>query len=599
MAGILTEQDTFFGSIAFRNKLISREQLGEGVRHVQANPGTRLGDSLVQLGYLKPEQVQVVLDMQKEQRSLLEEREPPPAHPTPPVPEPAAPPPPPQTYEAYDPHAIELPDAPADAPTVRMDAETFAAPAITPEPPRPPQPEAPEPDSPQKRSIASALQAARDAIGLQSAPSDPKTDSGTNLLDLDADEESGGETPTVQIPSPPPPPPKPEPKMEAPEPERPKRAPSTVSGGTVSLEAGESHQVPSELTSLIDYLVYARAAGASDLHISVEVSPFMRRFGRVEKIDVPPMDAAQTERLLLEVLSKNQKTMMLDRLGIECCLDVTGQGRYRACIYKQRLGWDGVFHIIRGSVPTAEELGLPECLTRLTEYQQGLALITGPGNSGKTTTLAAMLNEINNNRDDHVITVESPVEYIHTPNRCQITQREVGLHTRSYSVALRAALREDPDIIMVGELRDLETLSMAITASETGHLVLGTLHTTSAVSTINRILDGFPVPQQPQIRMMLSESLRGIASQQLVPRADGKGVVLALEILLITSAVSSLIRDNQPFQIPSVMQTSRKMGMRRMDDSLLELAEAGLIDGAEAYRRAVNKQQFQMYKPQD
>jgi twitching motility protein PilT len=211
--------------------------------------------------------------------------------------------------------------------------------------------------------------------------------------------------------------------------------------------------------------------------------------------------------------------------------------------------------------------------------------------------MAAMLDTVNSTRSDHIITIEKPIEYIHRHKQCQITQREVGTHTRSFSAALRAALREDPDIIMVGELRDIETLEMAIAASETGHLVFGTLHTTSAASTVSRIVDSFPVGQQAQIRMTLSESLRGIVSQQLVPRKDSQGVALALEVLLITPAISALLRDNKPHQIPSIMQTSRKMGMCRMDDSLLDLANSGTIEGSEAWLRAENKNAFLAYKP--
>jgi twitching motility protein PilT len=354
--------------------------------------------------------------------------------------------------------------------------------------------------------------------------------------------------------------------------------------------------VPSKLEHLCDYLAYARAAGASDLHISAEVRPFLRLHGRIQFLDTPPLQAAETERLLFEVLSTEQKSRLLDKLGLEICLDIPGQGRYRATIVKQRLGWDGVFHIIRSRVPTLEELGLPDCLKRLTEYNQGLVLVTGPGNCGKTTTLAALVDTVNRTRDDHIITVERPIEYVHTPMGCQVTQREVGTHTESFAVALRAALREDPDVIMVGELRDLETLSMAISASETGHLVLGTLHTTSAARTVSRVVDGFPVAQQAQIRMMLSESLRGVISQQLVPRKDERGVALALEILFVTPAVSVALRDNKPFQIPSIIQTSRKMGMRQLDDSLLELASQGVIEVAEASRRADNKRLFDLLR---
>ncbi|MBM3133137.1 MAG: type IV pili twitching motility protein PilT, partial [Chloroflexi bacterium] len=235
---------------------------------------------------------------------------------------------------------------------------------------------------------------------------------------------------------------------------------------------------------------------------------------------------------------------------------------------------------------------LPEVLKRLTEYQQGLVLVAGPANCGKTTTLAVLLDMINANRSDHIITIERPIEYVHTPKQCHVTQREVGTNTDSFASALRSALRQDPDVLMVGELTDLETLSMAIRASETGHLVFGTLHTTSAARTVNRILDAFPIAQQTQIRIMLSESLRGVISQHLIPRKDGTGVALAMEILLVTSGVAALLRDNKALQIPSIIQTSRKMGMCLMDDSLLDLVKAGVIDGSVASRYAENKENF-------
>ncbi|MBN1866503.1 PilT/PilU family type 4a pilus ATPase [Candidatus Sumerlaeota bacterium] len=346
--------------------------------------------------------------------------------------------------------------------------------------------------------------------------------------------------------------------------------------------------VPSKLEHLADYLAYARAAGASDLHISAEVKPFLRLHGRIAPLDVPPLRSDQTEALLFEVLSVQQRSVLVSERCLETCIEAPEQGRYRASFVKQRVGWDGTFRVIPDRVPSFEQLGLPDCLRRLTEYQQGLVLVTGSANSGKTTTLAALIDLVNQTRDDHIISIERPIEYVHVSKKCQVTQREAGLHTRSFSTALRAALREDPDIIMVGELSDLETLSMAITASETGHLVFGTLHTTSAARTVSCVLDGFPPAQQAQIRIMLSESLRGVLSQQLVPRKDGRGVALALEIMFVTPAISALIRDNQPFQIPSVLQTSRKMGMCRLDDSLAALLNQGLIGEEEARARAEN-----------
>jgi twitching motility protein PilT len=239
-----------------------------------------------------------------------------------------------------------------------------------------------------------------------------------------------------------------------------------------------------------------------------------------------------------------------------------------------------------------KELGLPESLRLLTQYHNGLVLVTGPVGSGKSTTLAALVDEINTARKDHIITLEDPIEYIIPSKGCHVTQREVHTHTRSFGAALRGALREDPDVIMVGEMRDLETISLAITASETGHLVLGTLHTSNAARTLDRVLDVFPSDQRDQIRIMVSESLRGVVSQQLLPRADGKGRVLAMEILVNTPAVANLIREGKTFMLPGVIQTGKKLGMKLMDDSVADLYRAGLITAEEAMYRAEVKTQM-------
>jgi twitching motility protein PilT len=233
-----------------------------------------------------------------------------------------------------------------------------------------------------------------------------------------------------------------------------------------------------------------------------------------------------------------------------------------------------------------DDLGLPSVLRLLTQYHNGLVLVTGPVGSGKSTTLAALVNEINTTRRDHIITLEDPIEYIIPSQNCHVTQREIHTHTKSFAAALRGALREDPDVIMVGEMRDLETISLAITASETGHLVLGTLHTSNAARTLDRVLDVFPNDQRDQIRVMVSESLRGIVSQQLIPRADRQGRVLAMEILVNTPAVANLIREGRTFMLPGVIQTGKKLGMRLMDDSIADLFKAGLISAEEAVYRA-------------
>ena len=287
-------------------------------------------------------------------------------------------------------------------------------------------------------------------------------------------------------------------------------------------------------------------------------------------------------------LTDPQKQLLADRGDVDFAYQ-NAYGRYRASVVRHRLGIDIVFRIIKSKVQTMDELGLPQSLKLLTQYHNGLVLVTGSVGSGKSTTLAALVEEINNARRDHIITLEDPIEYLVTSKGCHVTQREVHTHTHSFGAALRGALREDPDVIMVGEMRDLETIQLAITASETGHLVLGTLHTGNASRTLDRILDVFPAEQREQIRIMVSESLRGIISQQLVPRKDGRGRVLALEILTNTPAVGAVIRDAKTFMLPGIIQTGRKNGMKLMDDSLMELYDAGLISQEEAYSRAEQK----------
>jgi len=264
-------------------------------------------------------------------------------------------------------------------------------------------------------------------------------------------------------------------------------------------------------------------------------------------------------------------------------------GRYRVSVIRQRLGIEVVFRLINADVRTMDQLALPEYLKLLTRYQNGLILVTGSVGSGKSTTLAAMIQQINMERHDHIITLEDPIEYVIRSRNCHVSQREVFTHTQSFATALRAALREDPDVIMVGEMRDLETISLAITAAETGHLVLATLHTANASRTLARLLDVFPPEQQEHIRVMVAESLRGVISHQLIPRKDGTARVLALEILTNTPAVANVIRENKTYLLPGIIQTGKKQGMCLMDDALIELYENDLISAEEVYARADQK----------
>ncbi len=348
--------------------------------------------------------------------------------------------------------------------------------------------------------------------------------------------------------------------------------------------------------TLKDMLRLARHWGASDLHISVGRKPFVRMNGEVRYMEIDPLSAEDAEILNFSLMTPQQREDIVHKLNMDFALELPGVGRHRCNVFHQRLGWDGVYRIIPARVPTFEDLGLPPVCRTLTEYHQGMVLVTGPARSGKTTTIAAMVDLVNRSREEHIITIEDPIEYVHQRQRCQVTQREVGIHTKSFAASLRAALREDPDIIVVGELRDLETISIAISAAETGHLVFGSLHTGSAARTISRILDVFPPNQQDQISTMISESLRGIISQRLLPRADGQGMAMAMEILVVTSGVSTLIRDKKTHQIISAMQSGRKIGMQTMDDALLEMAKRGVITGQEAYRQAENKAAFEQYR---
>ena len=365
----------------------------------------------------------------------------------------------------------------------------------------------------------------------------------------------------------------------------PKAVPVAVPKVVVAAEA-PAHT----LDHVDDYLHKGQESDASDIHLPMNCLPTWRRYGNLEPIwlKAPQLTAADTERLAMGFLNEAQQKILRDRGDVDFAY-ATNFGRFRASVVRHRLGIDMVFRIINTKLRTMDELGLPSTLKMLTQYHNGLILVTGSVGCGKSTTLSAMVDYVNESRHDHIITLEDPIEYVIPSKNCHVTQREVHTHTKGFSHALRGALREDPDVIMVGEMRDLETIQLAITASETGHLVLATLHTGSAARTLDRVLDVFPTDQRDQIRVMVAESLRGIISQQLVPRADGKGRVLALEVLMRTEAVAACIRDGKTFMLPGVMQTGGKMGMRLMDDSLLELFNEGLITKEECYMRAEQK----------
>ncbi len=332
--------------------------------------------------------------------------------------------------------------------------------------------------------------------------------------------------------------------------------------------------------------------GGSDLHLSPGNPPLLRVSGDLVPAIPQKLGHDQYKALVYEIMTEDQRRRFEETHDLDFAYEVASlDARFRANIFYGRLGIGAVFRLIPTRILTAQELGLPPTLLRFTEYNKGLVLVTGPTGSGKSTTLAAMIDHVNRSRGEHILTIEDPIEFVHTSQKSLVNQREVGRHTSSFATALKAALREDPDIILVGEMRDLETIELAITAAETGHLVFGTLHTSSAPKTIDRIINVFPTNQQEQVRAMLAESLKGVIAQQLVPTEDGRRCA-ALEILLVNTAVSNLIREGKTFQIPSVVQTGRKEGMQLMDQALQELLNAHRINAGTAFKYAQNKTLF-------
>ena len=344
--------------------------------------------------------------------------------------------------------------------------------------------------------------------------------------------------------------------------------------------------------TLKDVLTKAVEQRASDVHLH-SGSPLQIRVGGVLKeLKLGQFTPDEVEGLIRQGLTAAEQKILEEQQDYDVALVLPGVGRFRASFYKQQRGYDAVFRPIPLNPPSLGELGLPSSLSKLADFHQGLVLFTGPAGSGKSSTLAAIVNMLNESRQDHIITVEDPIEYVFTKKQCVVNQRQAGKHTLSFANALRAALREDPDIIVIGELRDLETIQLAITAAETGHLVLGTLHTNNAIRTINRVLDVFPPKQQSQIRAMVSESLRAIVSQRLIPTTDGTRRLPALEVLYVKPSVSNLIREEKTFQIRSIMQTGRGDGMTLLDDSIADLVKTGQVSKEIARRFAEDPKRF-------
>ncbi|MCB9795539.1 MAG: type IV pilus twitching motility protein PilT [Alphaproteobacteria bacterium] len=338
-------------------------------------------------------------------------------------------------------------------------------------------------------------------------------------------------------------------------------------------------------------LTFAVEIGASDIHLGATEIPAMRVDGEVKRLDLPALTPDEAKRLAYSIMNEKQKTIFENELEIDFSIGLKGLARFRVNAFTQKNGVGIVLRQIPTKVLTLEQISAPKVFRHIAEMKKGLVLVTGPTGSGKSTTLAAIIDHINHNRHEHILTIEDPVEFVHQPDKCIINQREVGTHTKSFNAALRSALREDPDVILVGELRDLETISLALTAAETGHLVFGTLHTNSAPETINRIIDVFSAEQQSQVRQMVSEALMAVVSQMLLKKPEG-GRVAAHEIMLVNNAVRNLIRENKLHQIPSIMQTGKGEGMIRMEDSLRELALKRLITRKQACIAAHNPKLF-------
>jgi twitching motility protein PilT len=328
---------------------------------------------------------------------------------------------------------------------------------------------------------------------------------------------------------------------------------------------------------LDDLLTLMVEQNASDLHITSGSSPYLRIHGDMKSVNYKELSNRDVQGLVFEILTEKQKKTFIEKWELDFAYSVNGVGRFRGNLFMQRKGLASVFRLIPEKIKTASELNLPPSVVDLIDVDKGLILVTGPTGSGKSTTLAALIHHINLTREAHIITIEDPIEFVHQNNKSLVNQRELGSHTKSFANALKSALREDPDVILVGELRDLETISLAITAAETGHLVFGTLHTNSAPKTIDRIIDVFPGDQQSQIRAMLAESLRGVVAQYLFARTDRPGRIAAYEILRNNKAVANLIREGKTFQIPSIMQTGARFGMILFEKSIAELVKRGII----------------------
>ncbi|AXT48669.1 MULTISPECIES: type IV pilus twitching motility protein PilT [Chromobacterium] len=344
-----------------------------------------------------------------------------------------------------------------------------------------------------------------------------------------------------------------------------------------------------EISELLAFTVKNKA---SDLHLSAGLPPMIRVNGDIRRINLPPMDHHDVHDMVYDIMNDYQRKIFEDTFECDFSFDLPGIARFRVNSFVQNRGMGAVFRVIPSKVLSLEQLGAPKIFQEIAAFPRGLVLVTGPTGSGKSTTLAAMIDFINDNHFSHILTVEDPIEFVHDSKKCLINQRELGLQTHSFANALKSALREDPDVILVGELRDLETIRLALTAAETGHLVFGTLHTSSAAKTIDRIVDVFPAGEKEMVRSMLSESVRAVIAQTLLKTKDGSGRVAAHEIMLGTPAIRNLIRENKIAQINSMIQTGQQHGMQTLDQCLQELVRRNMVSPADARQKAANKDQF-------
>lgn len=349
------------------------------------------------------------------------------------------------------------------------------------------------------------------------------------------------------------------------------------------------------MAKIDEYFRYMIDNSGSDIHLSVGAKPLLRKHGELQEIQDKILTEEHLRSLLFEIITEEQKNVFLERRDLDFAYEIPSVARFRANFYYQKRGIGAAFRVIPSKILSTDDLGLPKQVLKFANLSRGLVLVTGPTGSGKSTTLAAIIDYINSTRKDHILTVEDPIEFVHENKNCLVNQREIGTHTKSFASALKAALREDPDVVLVGEMRDLETIELAVSAAETGHLVFGTLHTSSAAKTVDRIIDVFPATQQAQIRTMLSESLKGVVAQQLLKRADKPGRIAAMEILFVNVAIGNLIREGKTFQIPSIMQTAKGEGMQLLDQMIMELLMQKIVTPDEAYIKANDKKAFERF----